>query len=480
MRLRLVVGDAGCTPADGKDVYVTGRGGSSRSVEIVVRLHLDLTYGGKVVPVSPMDSPVQGLRIGPSSTPFTQGVRAWMNDLQARGRVPATLAQYEEQINRIARDQGWDSTADVSYESAVEWLAERRRGGWQGATYKRAATALRSFGKSLSKAKLTAGNVLEHIESAGIVSGDGSRPLEVWEAQAIIKAARDSERASRRCRGTPALFWTFLCLTGFRYREAQTCRWRQVDLDEGVIWSDPATTKNKTRMPVGLCPEMIQMLRDHRANIIECPDDRRVFDMVPKRATWHDHREKAGVTLNDRSGSPATPHSCRKAFHVWLGAAGVPETVVEAQMRHVDSVGRKSYNRPFIETLREAAKKLPVLNEKSPGFLVAPRPGGRYLAPVTRAGSSDPQSGHTMVTPTHSTSTTIEGVAPRIPDADGTSPCDNGEATFGAAPSIAADLAPLGPEVPTCTPGLNGPNRNNEAADLLESLARFLRGGGAA
>lgn len=427
-----------------------------------------------------MEGPALRIAGGTDASPFSAGVAAWLNDLDARGRTRGTRAQYEEQINRIAREAGWSCIADVSYESAVAWLAEQRRGGWKGATYKRAATALRSFGRSLSKAKLTQGNVLEHIESKGIVSGDGSRPLELWEAQAIVAAAGAAERASRRCRGTPSLFWTFLFLSGFRYGEASDLRWRQVDFDEGVLWSNPEVTKNKTRMAVGLCPELAALLGAHRAKFLTVDDDRPVFEYTPKRETWHQHREAGGVPATDRHGAPATPHSARKSFHVWLGAAGVPETIVEALMRHVDTVGRKSYNRPFLQTLTQAAAKLPTLNEKSPGFVVAERPGGRYIPPATRDSSETAsRSQGTMVQPSPNTITANDGMAPRTSGAAGTSPSGLGEATFGAVPSSAVDSGRFSPAIGEGNaegqPRLNDPNRLRIIEKTVDGLTEALR-----
>lgn len=463
-------------------------GGDDAPIEVVIRVQVCLTQGTARVQNVLMPSPGQGtpLRLSNALAPsLGDGIRAWLNDLDARGRTGGTKAQYEEQINRVARDQGWESVADVSYESAVAWLADRRRGGWGGATYKRAATTLRSFGRSLSKAKLTSGNVLEHIESSGIVSGDGSRPLEVWEAQAIVRAARESERASRRCRGTPALFWTFLFLSGFRYTEARECLWRQVDLDteDPCLWSNPQATKNKMRMPVGLCPELGAMLRAHRDKMLTYSEDRRVFEMAPNRESWHATREAAGVDAKDRHGSPATPHSCRKSFHVWLGAAGVPETVVEAMMRHVDSVGRKSYNRPFIKTLSEAAARLPILNEKSPGFVTCTPPGNRLSSCIARQSSLVQGLEVMMTTPTHNT--TVEGLAPRNPlGANGELLSGDGDSSFGAGPSAAVNHGGSFTEprlgMPNVPLGLNGPGSkpsNLAAADFLESVARFLRAG---
>lgn len=153
-------------------------------------------------------------------------------------------------------------------------------------------------------------------------------------------------------------------------------------------------------------------------------------------------------------------------------------------MRHVDSVGRKSYNRPFIRTLHEAAQKLPTLNEDSPGFVICNPPSTRYIPPARQCSDSRAVENHTVTTPTHNL-TAIAGVAPRtgLSGANGPSLSGDGEASFGAAPSSAVNRvvspSPLGLKVPNVDLGQSDLSRLgtiNKALDIAAEALRMIGG----
>lgn len=320
--------------------------------------------------------PVAG-RIDPAGTDLGRAIDAWLSYLRARGRKQRSIDAFRQVVRRAARDRGWSTAADLTFEGVTTWLGEQP---WKGTTYNRNLSAFRSLTRYLVNAKRIAEDPLAVAERAEDDGGDGARAATLQEARKIILRAWVRDQADRRCKGNRALYW--LCLFSGACRLGEPAGWRRrhliLDHDPPhVLWT-PELHKNRKRQEVALTPELAGLIREHLRGINReraagglppaGPDDP-VFPTVPSKGTFTKDRDAAGIAAQDYRGRAFSPHSARKFFSTVLTGLGVPEKMVDRLMRHAGRVEHRYYDPPLAEQAAAVARL--------PGLWPEPgRPGG--------------------------------------------------------------------------------------------------------
>lgn len=299
-------------------------------------------------------------------------IDSWLLVLKARGKKPGSIRCYRQTIAAAAKQQRWSCVADLTYESIMGWLAERRQSvPWKGSTYNRNLVCFRSLTRHLHVSGRLETDPLAHELSAPDDGEDGARAATIEEARAFIRAAWIQQETDKRSKGNRALYW--LCLFAHACRSGEPDQWcrRHLILDESIPvlrWT-PEINKNHKRLDLVIAPELAELLRrelaaddqDRLASGLPPagPDDP-VFRYSPPRPTFRRDRDRAGIMPKDRRGRPFSGHSARKFFSTHLTARGVPQKMVDYLMRHNSSVEARYFD-PTLEEQAEAISRMPRL-----------------------------------------------------------------------------------------------------------------------
>lgn len=131
-------------------------------------------------------------------------------------------------------------------------------------------------------------------------------------------------------------FWDVALATGFRRGEVLGLRWRDVDLERGlltvrhtVIWMDRPEAQERTKTPasvrtVKVAEDVVALLRCHAARMSI------VRAYATQRGTWQEH----DLVFCTRYGNPLGANNIHKHFKALLAMAGLPKTIKIHDLRH--------------------------------------------------------------------------------------------------------------------------------------------------
>jgi integrase len=338
-----------------------------------------------------------------------EAVARWRDDLTARDCTAGSIDRMLSIVNRITECAGWSTSADVSYQSAVAFLAARRRqeSPWSNATHDQAVSTLRTFGEFLRRSGVLLVNPLTDLQSVGALNPQGARALTVDQARALVACSIERHFESRRAKGCAPLYWTVLFLTGLRVSEAASMQWSDLDLDSEhpCIWTDPKWCGNKAgrRDRIPLHPELLELLTKYRSSRMYRPGA--VLPMMPTVETWNHDRDAAGIPQRDGRKRKATRHSTRKSFITWLDALTIPRGLVSKLARHATTLAERVYVDHSDVMESEAIAQLGgVWPEKVEIFSIRTHktvglpPNGRYLESATFGKNTVPKTTQRILT----------------------------------------------------------------------------------
>lgn len=148
----------------------------------------------------------------------------------------------------------------------------------------------------------------------------------------------------------------FLLYSGRRLGEALELRWRDVDLDRGVLLLRGSRNKSGKTFGFPLHPRALRVLRERvsRWNGSGVPQEERVFPLSKK---W---LQKAFKKALKKAGLPESIriHDLRHTFASWLAMKGVPLQQIQALLGHrqISTTLRYAHLNP--EVLRGALEKI--------------------------------------------------------------------------------------------------------------------------
>jgi integrase len=303
-------------------------------------------------------SPVAG-RIEATPVELSESVSRWLEDMRRRNKKPRSIAAFREVVERAAKDNGWTTPIDLTFDAVTAYLGSKRDAGtWKGTTYNRNLTIFRSLTNFMHASGKLSDDPLVKAYRAESDGGEGSRAATIDEARAIVLSAW-ARAIDARSKGNRALYGCCLFGAGLRLGEPAQWKWKHIALDHStphILWTQDIS-KNHRRRDTALSPELVELLRAHREVVPHGPDDP-VFPIVPSPSMFRQDAKRAGVPAEDYRGRPFSPHSARKFFSTMATSVGIPEKMVDFLMRHAGRVEHRYYQ-PSLEDQAEALKKLP-------------------------------------------------------------------------------------------------------------------------
>lgn len=332
--------------------------------------------------------PPRSVRVATSRT-FLEHVEAFLADLQAREKAPATIRTYGSMLRRLSAACGWVRLGDVSPASFCGW---RKECGLHPETANDFLSALSRFFNWLNRQRIVRENPVEHVERADTraVAREYRRALTAAEVAALLESAPSPRRVVyrmvletglRRCE-LMALRWADFALPtgperepkappGDRGTEPGSGTGQLVEAGglglSGSVRVPASVSKNRRTAILRLGPALVAELLAIR------PQDAASFHfvfrgLVPRLPTFRKDLSRAGLVFVDAAGRRVDLHSLRKTFGTALVLTGAQPRVVMEAMRHSDlKLTMKTYmDARQLEGPVEAAVKLLPWNQSLP------------------------------------------------------------------------------------------------------------------
>lgn len=427
----------------------------------------------------------------------------WQDQLVAFGRKPETAKAYRAVLETFIQEAGWRTPGDINSSSVERIITTKRLAkDWLGDTANRNVSVVRGFVKFLTRRGLAeASSAIDDVPRAKSDGTDGVRAATRQEAQRFLSVVCAREMVRNIQPANRTLQHLLMFLAGLRPGEAAKLEWRRhVILDAPIpfIHWTRDIQKNNRAAEIALHPELVELLRQHREAMKKLATTLPVHFVRAKRGErkgksrprpvdpdaegsfvfpfvgtcFERDLERSGVPKTDHRGRAFSPRSGRKFFKSELTMLGVDGKIVDFLMRHRGGVDVRYLDLPKDFQLAELSK-LPGLAPEGAKIFVnlvdswlARRANADYavsgedenytqsqLERQHRNGgcSSSPiSSPKSAVLPHELKGSGFSGVSRSIASAD---------------------------ELTKAAYGIGKNADSNAIADLLESLARLLRGG---
>jgi integrase len=289
---------------------------------------------------------------------LSEHLSEFVSFLRSRGRDDMYVYNIEKRIKRLLDDCSWKLARDITAESFVAWrlnATDPKTGKLLAAkTQNDYADAMIAMLNWMQRRGRLLAVPLKREELKVKTAGQEKRAKRAFTDAEIVKL--------RSVAGRHATLYLAAVLTGLRRSELKQLRWGDVHLDalRPFLSVRASTTKNAKPACILLRDDLAAELRALRPG--DGADRRRVFQPMPKNATFKAHLKAAGIAERDGQDRMACFHSFRKTFNTCLQRAGVAESVVMQMMRVTD---RRLIDKTYLD-----AALLPVADamEKMPRF----------------------------------------------------------------------------------------------------------------
>ena len=421
----------------------------------------------------------------------------WQDQLMAFGRKPETAKAYRAVIEVFISEGGWTCPEDINSESVERVIvAKRLSKDWMGDTANRNASIIRGFVKFLTRRGFAkASSSIDDVPRAKSDGTDGVRAATRQEAQRFLNVVCAREMVRNVQPANRTLQHMMMFLAG----EAAKLEWkRHMILDAPVpfiSWTRDIQ-KNNRAAEIALHPELAELLRQHRDSMKELSKTLPVHFVKAKRGEakgksrprpvdpdadgsfvfpfvgtcFERDLQRAGIPKTDSRGRAFSPRSARKFFKSELTMLGVDGKIVDFLMRHRGGVDVRYLDLPKDFQLSEVSKLQGLAPDGMKKFVnlvhswVERRDESRYSVlgededhPANQPDRPYRDTGRAS-SPVRSQQSAVRPDG--LLDANGTS--ISGDSQVRAFDEL---------NKAAC-----GTGKNAELADLLESLARLLRG----
>jgi integrase len=299
-------------------------------------------------------------------TPIGVALGLYAADLERQGRDDMYRYNQRHFVERVARECGWETLAEVRPDGMIRWLAtarkvpRRRRDGTLVEQGPLAATSKNKYLEGLSAFLnwcVSPGGYLESNPLRSVPKGKATRKER--ERRALTDAEVARLLALPIPEGRKRVYRTAL-LSGLRKEEIALLEWGDLDFDRGTITLRETCNKAGRRDTIGLHPQLAAELRPLRPPGASAAD--RVFPGVPEYETTVSDFRRAGIPRRDAQGRQADFHSLRHTFGTSLQRAGVSPGDAMRLMRHTDlRLTLRVYTDPSLLATAAEVAKLPAL-----------------------------------------------------------------------------------------------------------------------
>ncbi len=305
-------------------------------------------------------SPIVG-RIDATPNDLHSALEKWLSYLSQLKKSDKTIDAYRQVVHAAAREHGWTSASELTFEAVTNYLGSKvREGAWRTGTYNRNLTCFRSFTKWLTKTgRFDKDPLALSANATQTDAGPSSRAATTEEARRLIQVALAKVASDRRSAGDRPVRYAMLFLAGLRWQEPGLLEWGDIRLDDDVphIHWRPQINKNRREQWVAICQELVEILKEHRDGVPHAPTDP-IFPRMLNRDVWSEDKKRALIATVDKYGMPFTPRSARQWFDTTLTDAGAPDRMVRKLMRHaVDTPDR--YYKPDLAQQAASLVNLP-------------------------------------------------------------------------------------------------------------------------
>lgn len=258
----------------------------------------------------------QGLPIKTKETTLATFLDAWLEDSVKPSVRPRTFDSYRSVVEtHLKPSMGKLTLTKLAQGHIIKMMGEKRAEGASERTIGYIRTVLRIALQQAMRMDLVHRNVAALVKPPALKQFEATA-LDAEQASAFLEQVR-SDRLE-------ALYGVALTL-GLRQAEAFGLRWRDVDLDRGLLtvryqlrmvegeptWVEPKS--RRSRRTVTMPTPLVLMLKSHRSRQLE--------ERLAVGPKWKDH----DLIFSTPLGTPLDGSNVRKQFIGHLVTAGLPE-----------------------------------------------------------------------------------------------------------------------------------------------------------
>jgi integrase len=260
-----------------------------------------------------------------AQTPIADHLKAFLADIEAKGRSKNTLSKYRNCIPKLCKRCSWVRVRDITSQSFCQW---RAASGLGPKTLNDLLGAMCSLLQWMERQQLIIANPLKH---AGKITNQNPkayrRALSVEHIEKLL-AVSPLDRA---------MVYLTVLYTGLRRAEMNGLKWEDFDLDStpALLRVPSSISKNKKATTHELRTELADALRAYRPASAK-PSDWAFKGHVPRVHLVKRDLKAAGIPFEDEQGRRVDLHALRHTFITLLSASGVAPRVAMALARHSD------------------------------------------------------------------------------------------------------------------------------------------------
>ncbi len=287
-----------------------------------------------------------------AQAPLAEHLRAFLADLEAKGRSANTLSKYRNCIPALCKRCRWSLVKDITAQSFTVWRAQS---GLRAKTLNDLLGAASSFLHWMERQQLILANPLKHV---GRVHDRAPREFR----RALLP--EDAQRLLNVAPPHRATVYLTILYTGLRVAEMKGLKWADFDLESvpPCVRVPSSISKNRKASVHGLRPEVVAALRQFKP-AGATPSEWAFRGQVPRVPTFKRDLEAAKIPFEDEQGRRMDLHALRKSFGTMLAVSGVSLRTGMELMRHSESrLTEKVYTDASHLPLQSALNGLPSLN----------------------------------------------------------------------------------------------------------------------
>ena len=261
-----------------------------------------------------------------AQTSIAAHLKAFLADLEAKGRAKNTLSKYRNCIPVLCKRCGWVLVRDVTAQSFTVWRAKSEL---RPKTLNDLLGAASSLLHWMERQQLILANPLRHVERVhDRAPREYRRALLPQDAQRLLNLAPPHR----------AMVYLMMLYTGLRSAEMKGLKWEDFDLEANspCVRVPSSISKNRKSSVHNLRAELVAALLQFKP-VNSMPFEWAFRGKVPRVPTFKRDLEAAGIPFEDADGRRVDIHALRKSFGTMVAVSGASLRTGMELMRHSES-----------------------------------------------------------------------------------------------------------------------------------------------